>query len=153
LPLVSLLLICLKIYRQRSAPGDPRCAPFTLVLNKAFHVEPEKVEFVLLEPQPYRSDLHVPASQVKDYSVFVKRTVLEPAVEGSGQIRLDIPQLNPWGILEISHRPAGARRPSAGSQLGRSTPQPAEAQQERPAADSKATGSSPANNEFMDSAQ
>jgi len=129
------------------------CEPFTLVLDNAFHVEPEKVEFVLLEPQPYQANLYVPASQVKDYDVFVKKTVLQPNVEADGQIRLEIPRLNPWGILEISHRPAGARRPTAPSQPGSATPQPAKAQPERPATDPKAVSSSPENHEFMDSAQ
>ena len=64
----------------------------------------ERLVFTLLEPQPYDQTLYKPASKVIDYSVFIKRTELKPIQGDNGDIRLNIPGLSPWGIVQIDLR-------------------------------------------------
>lgn len=129
----------------KRSPGEP----FTLVLNDALHVSPDKVEFVLLEPQPYNESLYIPASKVKDYGVFVKKTVLQPMVAENGQIWLEIPRLSPWGILQIGLKTGEARvsaAPATNVQLQKAP------QTEAASTPAQKSPAKPARIEFMDSA-
>ncbi|MEX1117646.1 MAG: hypothetical protein WEB60_02520 [Terrimicrobiaceae bacterium] len=132
----------------KRGPGEP----FTLVLNNALHVNPDQVEFVLLEPQPYNANLYVPASKVKDYGVFVKRTVLKPTVAENGQIRLDIPALNPWGILEIGGKTDKSRVSAASAEDVPSQKAPPTGGSATPSTPSETSGPKTQKTEFMDSA-
>lgn len=69
---------------------------------EAFPVTADRLVFTLLEPKAYDPNLHRPASEVNDYSDFVQTAVLRPQQAEDGKISLKIPQLSPWGVVQIS---------------------------------------------------
>ncbi len=75
--------------------------PFKLVIDKdAFDVAAAKLNFTLLSPKPYNKQTHMNAERTKDYSELVGRQEVSWS-EKDGMIHVDIPKLDPWGVLLI----------------------------------------------------
>ncbi len=75
--------------------------PFTLVMDAAAFDDAEALVFRLRVPAPYDADAHALANATGRFERLVEETVLTPE-RASGELRLRIPALGPWGLLEIS---------------------------------------------------
>jgi hypothetical protein len=80
---------------NRSAPES-----FSVSFDNAF-AGSDELEFSLLQPQPYDSELYKPAFDVDDYEAFVKVTKLNVHKSDDGLVIVNIPALEPWAILKI----------------------------------------------------
>lgn len=82
-----------------------RTAPeaFELVLPRDAVTGEQEAEFHLVVPAPYDIAAHTQASETGDYSKVFERVSIVPKIIGS-EVRLAIPPLAPWGVVEIVNR-------------------------------------------------
>ncbi len=104
----------------RAKPGHPEAPVVIHLINWSEHPEACKLalrpqmmfagkpfQAVLLTPVPYQQQAHDAAFASGDYSKLVQRTVL-----GSGEVStLEIPALDPWGILVLEPLKSASTRP------------------------------------------
>lgn len=76
--------------------------PFEILLQTDAFDDWEKLSFELLTPAEYNSEAHAKAFETGDYEGLVRRDTLI-VTERNGQIHLEIPALDPWGIIRVSH--------------------------------------------------
>lgn len=76
--------------------------PFRLELPTGAFSAAADAKYHLLVPTAYSADTHHEAADSNDFSQLVDRIPLSPEVTASG-IRLAIPALTPWGIVEITN--------------------------------------------------
>jgi hypothetical protein len=78
-------------------------AAFTLAINASVFENPQSLVFRLRVPAHYDADAHALANATGRFESLVQEFVLTPQQTG-GDIRLLIPTLAPWGILEIARQ-------------------------------------------------
>lgn len=75
---------------------------FTLLIHKSAFEDPDALVFRLRMPAPYNANAHALANATGRFEPLVEETLLTPESYGDQQIRLTLPTLTPWGLLEIS---------------------------------------------------
>jgi lysophospholipase L1-like esterase len=78
--------------------------PFQLMLSEEAFARHQELQFELVTPAPYDAVAHVLAEETGNYSALVRRQRV-PVTYEDGKLVLQLPALDPWGILRI--RPAG----------------------------------------------
>jgi hypothetical protein len=104
----------------RAKPGDANAPvvihlvdwnkpdPFKMKLRKDFFFDSGELSAVLQVPVAYHEPLHDKAERSKDYSALKKEVSLPMRDEGD-LIILEIPVLDPWGVLIISKAVTGGK--------------------------------------------
>ncbi len=74
--------------------------PFTLRVDGDLLGDPQQWSFALLRPLPYDPTEHRTAAQDEDFSRLTETLDLQASIE-DGVIVLEVPVLEPWGILLV----------------------------------------------------
>jgi hypothetical protein len=98
----------------RARPGEPEAPvaihliewgseskPFALALKNAGFFGPKPLSLQLFVPSQYDRAAHQKAEQTGDFSPLAKAVELKAEMQG-GLTTVEVPALNPWGILVVS---------------------------------------------------